>query len=112
MNAPRAHHYLPVFYLKGFTSPYAGRLSVYEKGKPLRKSTPVNEAHRRDLYSFEDEQGHHRDFEKQLSKSSRKLHRYSVKFKSVVTDLILSTGMPLRSSWLSRGREGRLAETL
>src|SRR5260221_84365 len=45
MTVSRAHHYVPVFYLKGFTSPKDREyLWVYEQGKPMRKSKPVNEA--------------------------------------------------------------------
>lgn len=55
MSQPRAHHYLPVFYLRGFTSESPkkdiGFLWVYEKGKPPRRSKPENEAHERDFYS-------------------------------------------------------------
>ena len=54
MKKPRAHHYLPVFYLKGFTSETGkdkGSLWVYEIGKPPRRSKPENEAHERDLYA-------------------------------------------------------------
>jgi len=71
MTAARAHHYVPVFYLKGFTSPIPRVkefLWVYEKGKPVRKSKPVNEAHERDFYAFEDEDGKRRDLEQPLSR--------------------------------------------
>src|SRR5258707_11587264 len=70
MTVSRAHHYVPVFYLKGFTSPIAKDkefLWVYEQGKPIRKSKPVNEAHERDFYSYEDEDGKRRDLERPLS---------------------------------------------
>jgi hypothetical protein len=43
-------------------------LWVYEQGKAIRKSQPVNEAHERDFYSFEDEDGNRRDLEQPLSK--------------------------------------------
>lgn len=71
MARPRAHHYVPVFYLKGFTSPLPrdkGFLWVYEKNKPIRKSQPVNEAHERDLYSYEDNEGTDQNLEVGLSK--------------------------------------------
>lgn len=70
MTTSRAHHYVPVFYLKGFTSPAATNkefLWVYEQGKPVRKSKPVNEAHERDFYSFEDEDGTPSNLEQPLS---------------------------------------------
>jgi uncharacterized protein DUF4238 len=70
MPIPRAHHYIPVFYLKGFTSPNVNEkeyLWVYEQGKPIRKSKPLNEAHQRDFYSFEDEDGKRHDLEQALS---------------------------------------------
>jgi hypothetical protein len=63
-NKPRAHHYLPVFYLKGFTAETLkdkGFLWVYGKGKTPRRSKPENEAHERDLYSFEDDEGERHD---------------------------------------------------
>jgi hypothetical protein len=58
MNEPRLQHYIPRFYLNGFTDP--GILSrekkeiiwVYERGKQPRRSSPKNEARQRDFYSF------------------------------------------------------------
>jgi hypothetical protein len=44
MPVPRTHHYIPVFYLKGFTSPSVGDkgyLWVYEQGKPFHRVSPV-----------------------------------------------------------------------
>jgi hypothetical protein len=70
VTTARAHHYLPVFYLKGFaseTSQDKGFLWVYEKGKPPRRSKPENEAHQRNLYSYEDERGERRNLEQALS---------------------------------------------
>jgi hypothetical protein len=68
MTVSRAHHYVPVFYLKGFTSPKDREyLWVYEQGKSVRKSKPVNEAHERDFYTYEDEDGTRRDLEQPLS---------------------------------------------
>src|SRR6266481_2472986 len=70
MTVSRAHHYVPVFYLKGFTSPIPRDkeyLWVYEQGKPIRKSKPVNEAHERDFYAYEDEDGKRHDLEQPLS---------------------------------------------
>ncbi len=46
----KAQHYIPKFYLKGFTD-NQGALWVYEKFKPLRESKPKKEAHRPDYYS-------------------------------------------------------------
>ncbi len=68
MTVSRAHHYVPVFYLKGFTCPKDREyLWVYEQGKPIRKSKPVNEAHERDFYAYEDEDGNRHDLEQPLS---------------------------------------------
>lgn len=47
---PKAQHYIPRFYLKGFTNKQ-GVLWVYEKFKPMRESTPKREAHRPDYYT-------------------------------------------------------------
>jgi len=46
----KAQHYIPKFYLKGFTDKQ-GSLWVYEKFKPLRESKPKKEAHRPDYYT-------------------------------------------------------------
>jgi hypothetical protein len=46
----KAQHYIPKFYLKGFTDKQ-GALWVYEKFKPLRESRPKHEAHRPDYYT-------------------------------------------------------------
>jgi hypothetical protein len=46
----KAQHYVPKFYLKGFTDKH-GALYVFEKFKPLRKSVPKHEAHRPDYYT-------------------------------------------------------------
>src|SRR5690349_313567 len=43
-------HYIPKLYLKGFTDKN-GVLWVYEKFKPIRASTPRDEAHRPDYYT-------------------------------------------------------------
>jgi hypothetical protein len=70
MTIPRAHHYIPVFYLKGFTSLLPkdkGYLWVYEKDKPVRKSKPLNEAHERDFYAFTNEEGVRQELETKLS---------------------------------------------
>jgi Protein of unknown function (DUF4238) len=71
MTEARAHHFLPIFYLKGFTDPPnsdGGILWVYSKDKPPRKSKPVEEAHQRDLYAFEDADGNRANIEEGLSK--------------------------------------------
>jgi hypothetical protein len=76
MSKARAHHYLPIFYLKGFTSsePHDnGFLYVYEQNKPIRKSKPDNEAKQRDFYAFEDEHGALRDAEQGLSQIESQL---------------------------------------
>jgi len=46
----KAQHYIPKFYLKGFTDKQ-GKLWVFEKFKPLRESRPKDEAHRPDYYT-------------------------------------------------------------
>src|ERR1700747_3225075 len=46
----KAQHYIPKFYLKGFTDK-EGTLWVCEKFKPIRPSKPKNEANRPDYYS-------------------------------------------------------------
>jgi hypothetical protein len=46
----RTQHYIPKFYLKGFTD-QKGRLWVYEKFKALRQSRPKDEAHKPDYYA-------------------------------------------------------------
>jgi hypothetical protein len=64
---PRRHHFLPIFYLRNFCSA-KGQLYVYERGKLPRTSVPKQEAHIRDLYTFEDEGGKKFEIEKALSK--------------------------------------------
>jgi hypothetical protein len=70
MKRARAHHYLPNFYLNGFTAS-AGRddgfLWVYEQKKQPRRSKPVNEAHERGLYAFEGNDGKVHDVEEAIS---------------------------------------------
>jgi hypothetical protein len=46
----KAQHYIPKFYLKGFTDTN-GKLWVCEKFKPIRDSKPKLEAHRPDYYT-------------------------------------------------------------
>lgn len=58
MGEPRQQHYVPRFYLSGFTDPeIAARekkdvIWVYEKGKAARRSSPEKEAKQRDYYTF------------------------------------------------------------
>lgn len=47
---PKAQHYIPKFYLKGFTDKQ-GKLWVCEKFRALRESRPKHEAHRPDYYT-------------------------------------------------------------
>lgn len=47
---PKAQHYVPKFYLKGFTDKQHA-LWVYEQFKPLRESKPKKEAQRPDYYT-------------------------------------------------------------
>lgn len=49
----KAQHYVPKFYLKGFTDRH-GVLWVYERFRPIRKSKPKQEAHRPDYYTHVD----------------------------------------------------------
>lgn len=55
MTAPKAQHYIPQFYLRGFTDKQ-GNLWVYERFRPMKKSKPKLEAHELDYYTH-DEQG-------------------------------------------------------
>src|SRR5262245_60184309 len=64
---PRKHHFLPVSYLRNFCSD-DGSLYAYERGKLPRKSIPKSEAHMRDLYAYEGEDGQNFEIEKILSK--------------------------------------------
>lgn len=62
-----AHHYIPRFYLKGFTQ--NKQLWVYEKGKVPRASKPKDEAQRNNYYMVHDAVGHAPDsVERMLSK--------------------------------------------
>lgn len=62
-----AHHYIPRFYLKGFTE--SKQLWVYEKGKAPRASKPKDEAQRDNYYMVHDAAGHGPDsVERMLSK--------------------------------------------
>ena len=49
----KAQHYIPKFYLKGFTNKQ-GCLWVCEKFTPIRESTPTCEAHRPDYYTHDE----------------------------------------------------------
>jgi hypothetical protein len=60
------HHYIPEFYLKGFTKDKT--LWVYEKDKPPRSSKPKFEAHRENYYIFSDRGSPDDAAEKTLSK--------------------------------------------
>ena len=46
----KAQHYIPKFYLKGFTD-RQGKLWVCERFKPIRASKPKTEAHRPEYYT-------------------------------------------------------------
>lgn len=71
MTTPRAQHYIPQFYLKGFSDPLLSKrkpiLWVYEKANPIRRSTARNEAHERDFYVFEKDGNLHYEVEQFLS---------------------------------------------
>src|SRR6267154_2574190 len=60
-----AHHYVPKFYLKGFTDKKV--LWVYEQGKTLRESKPKAEAHRENFYTYDDNGYPDNRIEKSLS---------------------------------------------
>jgi Protein of unknown function (DUF4238) len=49
----KAQHYIPKFYLKGFTGKQ-GSLWVCERFKGIRESKPKKEAHRPDYYTVSD----------------------------------------------------------
>jgi len=53
-NEEKAQHYIPKFYLKGFTDKQ-GKLWVCEKFKSIRESKPKSEAHRPDYYTHAEE---------------------------------------------------------
>jgi len=65
---PKEHHYVPRFYLKGFTE--NKKLWVYEQHQKPRESKPKDEASRPDFYSLDaDETGERNDApEKQLAR--------------------------------------------
>jgi hypothetical protein len=63
--ASEAHHYVPKFYLKGFTDKKV--LWVYEQGKPPRASKPKEEAHRENFYTYDDKGYPDNSVEKSLS---------------------------------------------
>jgi hypothetical protein len=55
-NAPKRHHYLPEFYLRGFAP--EGALYVYDRAdKAYRKQTPKNTAVESHFYTIENEDG-------------------------------------------------------
>ena len=53
-SEPKAQHYIPTFYLKGFTDRNRV-LWVYEKFKPPRASKAKDEAHRPDYYTHSEQ---------------------------------------------------------
>lgn len=60
MSQPRKHHYCPESYLEGFTEDARrdGVLWVFDRSKSqIRKSKPKNEAHQRDFYRMDLEDG-------------------------------------------------------
>jgi Protein of unknown function (DUF4238) len=72
MNVPeeaKAQHYIPKFYLKGFTDEQ-GKLWVCEKFKPIRDSKPKLEAHRPDYYTHA-EQGERDETAEEYIEASR-----------------------------------------
>lgn len=71
-KSPRMHHYLPRFYLAGFSDPRIlnrenkEAIWVYEKNKSVRRSTPEKEGRERDFYAFQSEDGENFEVEKML----------------------------------------------
>ena len=59
MTKKRRHHYLPVFYLKGFVDPHnEPYIWLYEKGNPdVKKATARHIAVKKDYYSFATPEG-------------------------------------------------------
>lgn len=58
MNQPRRHHFVPRFYLEGFCAVNAQGLAVYDRVRnAYRAQRPLEVAHRRDYYAYEDELG-------------------------------------------------------
>jgi len=58
MTTARKHHYVPKFYLEGFTREERGSLVVYDRArKQYRSQKPVNILHIRDYYALEQEDG-------------------------------------------------------
>lgn len=56
MAVPKRHHYLPRFYLNGFTQD--GNLFIYDRNKnEYRSQTPINTAVEKDFYSIIDDTG-------------------------------------------------------
>lgn len=54
----KRHHYLPRFYLEGFTKLDSNRLWVYEKGiREIRPSTPEAEGYRKFYHAFVTDEG-------------------------------------------------------
>lgn len=68
MNQPRRHHFLPQFYLKGFTGD-DGLLWVYDRERDeFRKQQPKDSAVQKDYYTYTDKDGvKHFDIEQMLS---------------------------------------------
>src|ERR1041384_1076630 len=67
MSNPKRHHYLPQFYLEGFTR--NGMLCVFDREKnEYRNQRPKDTAVIRHLYTWTDESGEkHYDLEQMLS---------------------------------------------
>lgn len=58
MTRPRRHHFVPRFYLEGFCADDARAVAVYDRVRnAYRAQRPAEVAHRRDYYTYEDEQG-------------------------------------------------------
>lgn len=80
MKMPRAHHYVPQLYLQGFTDPSEKKavLWVYEKGCPVRRSTPAASGHQRDFYAISDKDG----------KKSFDVEKWLADFEGVVAPVV------------------------
>lgn len=92
---PRKHHYIPRFYLKGFTSAETKpRLWVYEKGRDPRKSTPKLEGCQRDFYTLEENGGKNFEFEEWLANLESRV-------APLIPDLVKSKREPIENEKIS-----------
>jgi Protein of unknown function (DUF4238) len=130
MNEPRLQHYIPRFYLSGFADPRIQRrenadvIWVYEKGRQIRKSSPKNEARRRDFYSYAQNGSRNSDVEVWLGNLEAQVAPILpalAKDKRAITELekewlsLFMGTMHMRTPaarWLSEQRTNRLVSRL